>query len=96
MTENKAKRLSIIYNLVRLVVFNLVLLPVFFVGQTFAVKWGMDWQDRAIQSWPVYAVSLITISVLFVLSYQWNVMDRDEKRAAAAEREASEALAEQV
>lgn len=93
MTDNKAKRQNIVYNLVRLVLFNLIVLPVFFVGEMSSPSWGSGLDARFQHSWPVYAAVAITFACLVGLSAQWNNLDRDEKRAAESEREAEAALA---
>lgn len=92
MGKNEAKRQRIIYNLIRLVVFNAVLLPVYFVGQLHTNRNLVYIGDRIDYTWPVYAISVISLVVLFVLSTQWNLLDHSEKQERKSEREAEEAL----
>ena len=92
MSENESKRQHIVYNLVRLVMFNAVLLPVYFVGQLHTGRNLVGMGDRIDYTWPVYVISVISLVVLFVLLSQWNLLDRSEKQERKSEREAEASL----
>lgn len=92
MGKNEAKRQRIIYNLIRLVVFNAVLLPVYFVGQLHTGRNLVNMGDRIDYTWPVYVISAISLGVLFALSTQWNLLDYSEKQERESERAAEEAF----